>query len=589
MRGTYTEYQNRIQEDIRDCVNLYNTQPVIFAGAGLSKRYFSGPSWDELLEWLSEFNAIEQDIEFHLQDKNNDEPLIGSEFAQKFKNWAWENKDEFQPWLFTREAPEDIYIKYKISDYFRERTPSKIEDADSQFIDEINLLQNIQPHAVITTNYDKFLERVFPDYFPVIGERIVNEPYSYIGEIYKIHGCISKPSELVLTKEDYQTFMNERRYLSAKLLTYFTEHPVLIVGYEPSDENVKRILRDVKMISSSNDRSNIYIVDYQRDIPESGNFDQERLIDVGEGEQMIINYICANDFEWIYDAFSEGGEISGVNIKLLRRLMNNTYEIVSEDAPKREINFEQLQASSENRNQLATLFGITPLGESGVDLSDTGVSVSLDDAGMPVTGLVTDDPVDDINDKLATAVSSWRSNDALISQRNPIYTFYRRREELDLDNSRVEFLLRSSLKNIFFGAVWIEAYDGDPSQLLRDIQNDINGTHLTAYEPLLLALGEQEILDEISSNDDFDFISSDAEEYASYCEYDPLERAREYVGDSIEFQDNSYTIEDLYGELSVVDDLLNDIVSELLKDDGVTNRRHFRMVEFMYILSHRRT
>ncbi len=51
------------------------------------------------------------------------------------------------------------------------------------------------------------LENIFSEYEPVIGQKILyNNAYS-IGEIYKIHGCVSEPDSLIVTKKnDYEYF-----------------------------------------------------------------------------------------------------------------------------------------------------------------------------------------------------------------------------------------------------------------------------------------------------------------------------------------------------------------------------------------------
>jgi hypothetical protein len=47
------DYRTQIQADIQDCVSRMGCQPILFVGSGLSKRYFAGPSWDELLATLA--------------------------------------------------------------------------------------------------------------------------------------------------------------------------------------------------------------------------------------------------------------------------------------------------------------------------------------------------------------------------------------------------------------------------------------------------------------------------------------------------------------------------------------------------------
>jgi hypothetical protein len=47
------DYQGLVTEDIAACVSRMGCQPILFVGSGLSKRYFAGPSWDELLATLA--------------------------------------------------------------------------------------------------------------------------------------------------------------------------------------------------------------------------------------------------------------------------------------------------------------------------------------------------------------------------------------------------------------------------------------------------------------------------------------------------------------------------------------------------------
>ena len=65
---------------------------------------------------------------------------------------------------------------------------------------------------------------------------------SGIGEIFKIHGCISEPDTIVLTKNDYEDFNTRNTYLAAKITTILVEHPVVFIGYSLNDPNIQSLL-----------------------------------------------------------------------------------------------------------------------------------------------------------------------------------------------------------------------------------------------------------------------------------------------------------------------------------------------------------
>ncbi|WP_033070951.1 SIR2 family NAD-dependent protein deacylase, partial [Pectobacterium parmentieri] len=120
------------------------------------------------------------------------------------------------------------------------------------------------PHSIITTNYDELLESIYPEFTPIIGQKILYANHGSIGEILKIHGCCSTPKSIIINRDDYGDFIKKKKYLSAKLLTFFAEHPLLFIGYSAEDENIKNILSDIdELISENGDViPNIYILEW---------------------------------------------------------------------------------------------------------------------------------------------------------------------------------------------------------------------------------------------------------------------------------------------------------------------------------------
>lgn len=361
----YQDYILEVSEDIKDCLKEMGTQPILFIGSGLSQRYFNGPSWIGLLEALQKHcPLIPNEVGFYLQDQYKLEE-IGTEFTKYYRDWAWANKDLFPEELFQSHVPKSSYIKYQIKRIFEEITPNDVNEIQNEeYKREIELLRNIQPHAIITTNYDTFLEKVFVDYQPIIGQQILKPDTMSIGEIYKIHGCITNYIDLVFNKEDYDIFMTKKKYLSAKLLTFFAEHPLLFVGYSGNDKNILNILSDIDEILSNEGEliPNIYFLAYNKNL--SGNSrPQKEKIFVVNGKEIRVKYIEAKNYDWVFEAFSANKAVDNVHPKLLRALLARTYKLVRSDIPRRsvDVDFEVIEKVISEDKELPRLYGVALL------------------------------------------------------------------------------------------------------------------------------------------------------------------------------------------------------------------------------------
>ena len=392
-KAALTEYQAVVATDIETCISEMGCQPILFVGSGLSKRYFSGPGWDQLLEQLAKAcPLIDKDYAYYKQTLK--EPaMIGREFARLYQEWAWgEGRDQFPPEMFKSEVPPQAYIKYVITRMLAAITPKGVDSITSpQLQDELRALQNIRPHALITTNYDQFLEMLFPDYQPVIGQSIIQGTQILTGEIYKIHGCVSDSSSLVFTQEDYEEFARKKKYLSAKLLTYFSEFPLLFVGYSASDANIRAILSDIDECLPHQGTSggvipNIYILEWRSDMPAGYSPVREKIIAIGEGRSVRIKAIEATEFSWVFDAFGANQPLNAVSPKMLRALLSRSYDLVRYDIPRRtvEADFKMLEGAVQSDESFAKLFGITTINVGSA--ANAGFPFTLTDIAMRLTG-----------------------------------------------------------------------------------------------------------------------------------------------------------------------------------------------------------
>ncbi len=365
MTDNYENYRQEITEDIASCIDNMGCQPILFIGSGLSLRYFNAPNWEQLLGIMAKrCPLIKREFAYYKQRTPN---LIdiGEAFAECYQEWAWDaGRAEFDASLFDGSQPPDIYFKSKVCEVLTKICPSSLDQInDVDLKAELILLQMIKPHSLITTNYDNFLQVLFPDYEPIIGQKVLRSSQASIGEIFKIHGCVSEPEGIVITRKDYDQFISNKKYLSAKLLTYFAEHPLLFIGYKAEDPNIVNILSDIdKILSEEHDLiPNIYILEWDSSLSPQDNPPRERLIPISESRSVRVKSIRANSFAWVFDAFGRNNTLDMPNPKILRSILARTYDLVRYDIPRKtiDVDYQLLEHALESDDAFAKVFGIT--------------------------------------------------------------------------------------------------------------------------------------------------------------------------------------------------------------------------------------
>lgn len=393
MNDKVVDYRQRMRDEIVAGVEGMGCQPILFVGSGLSRRYFNAPGWEELLQLLAKgCPDIDKDYAFYKQTLKN--PMaIGEVFSKLYQQWAWgKGKTEFPPEMFTADVPEQAYIKYAITKILKACTPAALDDIKEKALRaEIELLKEVHPHSVITTNFDCFLELVFPDLTPIIGQSILHGTQVMLGEIFKIHGCVSNPNSLVFTSQDYGEFAETKQYLSAKLLTCFIEHPILFAGYSASDPNVQTILSDIsRCLPDSSMKngviSNIWMLEWKPGMPADYTPAQEKLIELEGGKSVRIRAIETDDFSWVYSAFGANPPLNNVSPKMLRALLSRSYHLVRHDIPRKIVhaNFEMLGQAVNTGEDFAKLFGLTTI--SSPSAHSANYPYSLTEVAEHVTG-----------------------------------------------------------------------------------------------------------------------------------------------------------------------------------------------------------
>lgn len=105
-------------------------------------------------------------------------------------------------------------------------------------------------HTIITTNYDTLIEEAFC----CGGIQILRKDSDCCcfqerqTHLYKIHGDVNELESIVLTAEDYRRTIKtpSNPILWNHVLSEFTKHHVVFVGYSISDGNVLNLIEDIK-------------------------------------------------------------------------------------------------------------------------------------------------------------------------------------------------------------------------------------------------------------------------------------------------------------------------------------------------------
>jgi hypothetical protein len=132
----------------------------------------------------------------------------------------------------------------------------------------------------------------------------------------------------VFTNQDYDEFIWKKKYLSAEILTWFTEHPLLFIGYSASDPNIQAILSDIDECIPRHGPSeavipNIYILEWRKDLPHDYVPAREELVAIEEGRSVRIKAIETDEFGWVFSAFGTNQPLNAVSPKVLRSLVTS--------------------------------------------------------------------------------------------------------------------------------------------------------------------------------------------------------------------------------------------------------------------------
>ncbi|WP_455543380.1 SIR2 family protein [Intestinibacter sp.] len=317
-------------EDVKEKLKTLGISPIFFVGSGLSKRYIDSPDWYGLLKESIDgtnisFKKYEQ--KYTSKDRSTNEDIID------FEGLAEELEEQYFDSLSDEQIEDGKSKPY----YYRKRIAEVISSYLDKNKDELHKnneiieLKKTYPSAIITTNYDEMLEEIFGDEYTVhIGQTsLLTNVLDGVGEIYKIHGCVTKCDSIVITKSDYDVYSEKELYLNSKILTLFLEYPIVFLGYSVSDRNVKSILSTIFNTLPHNKveelKNRMWFITRPKDGKDKA---VQKRINLENGEYIDINSYELNHYDDFYKVVSDISN-KKLPIRFLKYLKNNTYKLVS--------------------------------------------------------------------------------------------------------------------------------------------------------------------------------------------------------------------------------------------------------------------
>ncbi|MFF2031103.1 SIR2 family protein [Arthrobacter sp. NPDC058192] len=118
------------------------------------------------------------------------------------------------------------------------------------------LLAVIPSTGAITLNYDRLFETACRD--AQRPRSVVPENIPAVGNdwLLKLHGSVSQPESIVLTRDDYLGYNSNRDALSALVKAHLLTHHLLFVGFGLADDHFHEIVHDVRRALPNNASKN---------------------------------------------------------------------------------------------------------------------------------------------------------------------------------------------------------------------------------------------------------------------------------------------------------------------------------------------
>lgn len=342
-----------MKKSILDILIKKNEFPVIFIGSGISKRYLIGyPSWEELLEELwnktkntNFFGHLNKVRDKFKKDGIIDEgeldflvnTLVATEVEMKVNEKFYDEDIEIEG-LTQKESYKNSISPFKklLSNRFSKYQVR--ESYKSELVEFKNMLMKAQ--IILTTNYDTFIEDEYNSLSKYgvkkyIGQQGFFKQTVGYAELYKIHGCSTSPSSLVINKEDYTRFDKDSVLISAKIISMLLHSPIIFLGYSLTDRNVRKIIKDFTDSLSEEEKveleKRLIVVQWEDGMKE---IEEEVIIDKDLGCRLTV--IKTDNFLEVYKKLATINQ--GVAPSEVRRYQHVIKKLIVEKGKSGELN-----------------------------------------------------------------------------------------------------------------------------------------------------------------------------------------------------------------------------------------------------------
>jgi hypothetical protein len=419
--------------ELKEHLLTFQTSPYLFIGSGLSRRYLNLPTWLNFLDEFSKNLKLDKPFEYYQSTTNGHLPLLASKISEEFHETWWSDNNFEESRNNNKEnSSVDINSPFKIEIAKFIETKLKV---NSIYLNEIELLKRCVIDGIITTNWDTFLNDTFPEFTSYIGQEELMFSNSFsIGELFKIHGCTSKPNSIVVTEKDYTDFSLKQAYLASKLLTIFVEHPIVFIGYSISDSNINEILNKivscVDNVSISKLKDRLIFIEWSVEKIEPKLNDGNIVLQ--DKRVLPIKQIKLHDFSDLFIVLSTLKK--RLPIKILKNFKESVFEFVQSNKTTNKMYIGDLTDLSDNQ-EIEFVVGV-------------GIAQSFSDQGYKA--IKTDDLIEDVlldNKKYDSNKLICQTLPELIQSNKiflPVYKYLRKSKNID---SKAKLLVSNSIDN----------------------------------------------------------------------------------------------------------------------------------------------